>query len=91
MKPPREQVSHDSVYWMESSKRRQALEWLAREDLAPDERAGLETFVKRYRTGVGLPASERRALLAAFDRVAGRLERVRMPLRRPPAELGPTG
>jgi hypothetical protein len=58
---------------MESSKRRQALEWLAREDLTPLERETLETFASDYRTATGLAPAERRSLLAAFDRIARRL------------------
>ena len=69
----REHAATDSVYWMESSKRRQALAWLARDDLTPGERNALERFVSDYRTGSELTPSTRRSLLAAFDRIARRL------------------
>jgi hypothetical protein len=72
---PLEHAATGSVYWMESSKRRQALEWLDRDDLTPEERAALETFAREYRTGTWLTPGERRALLAAFDRIARRLRR----------------
>ncbi len=75
--PPSEHAAADSVYWMQSSKRRQALEWLARADLTGAERADLEAFARDYRTGRHLASGERRALLAAFDRVARRLRRAR--------------
>ena len=70
---PPEHAAAGSVYWMEASKRRQALVWLARQDLTPAEREALERFARDYRTGTGLTPTERRALLAAFDRIARRL------------------
>jgi hypothetical protein len=70
---PREHAAPGSVYWMEASKRRQALTWLEREDLTPGERETLERFARVYRTGTELSPAERRALLVAFDRVARRL------------------
>jgi hypothetical protein len=71
--PRSEHAATGSVYWMESSKRRQALEWLDRGDLTPEERAELATFARDYRTGTELTPGERRALLVAFDRIARRL------------------
>ena len=73
--PGPEHAAADSVYWMQSSKRRQALEWLARQDLTAQERTELEAFARDYRTGTKLRPTERRSLLAAFDRVARRLRR----------------
>ncbi len=61
------------VYWMESSKRSQALAWLARDDLEAGERLGLDDFVRRYRTGVALGGAERRKLRILYDRLARRL------------------
>ena len=69
----REHAAAGSVYWMEASKRRQALMWLEREDLTPGERESLQRFARVYRTGTELSPVERRALLAAFDAVARRL------------------
>lgn len=73
MRNRREHAELGSVYWMESSRRRQALAWLERADLDSAERSLLERFVERYRTGTGLAPGERRALLAAFDRLERRL------------------
>ena len=68
-----EHASLDSVYWMEASKRRQALEWLRRSDLTVAERGVLTRFVDRWRTGTHLDAAERRRLLTEFERVGRRL------------------
>ena len=73
MKPEREQAEVGSVYWMEASKRRQALEWLKRSDLSAEERRTLERFAANYRTGVGLGRDERRWLLETFARLGRRL------------------
>lgn len=75
VRSPREQAPLGSVYWMDSSKRRQALEWLERADLSPEERRTLETFAARYPADPHLTPQERRSLLAAYARLAGRLTR----------------
>jgi hypothetical protein len=76
MRPRREHAELDSVYWMEASKRRQALEWLKRGDLTGEERSFLETFAARFRTGPALTPGERRSLLTEYDRLARRLRMV---------------
>ncbi|MFN2431970.1 MAG: hypothetical protein ABR599_03990 [Gemmatimonadota bacterium] len=69
----REPARLGSVYWMEASKRRQALEWLARDDLTAEERRELEVFAARWRTGTDLDGLERRRLLGVFERLERRL------------------
>ena len=57
---------------MESSKRRQAIEWLRRNDLVPEERRQLEEFARRYPADPTLTPTERRALLELHDRLCRR-------------------
>jgi hypothetical protein len=71
--PAPEHAEAGSVYWMEASKRRQALEWLKRADLAAGERDELAAFVRGYRTDPLLARDDRRRLLSAFDRIHRRL------------------
>jgi hypothetical protein len=73
VRPRREPAEPGSVYWMEASKRRQALQWLERRDLTSEERDFLETFVERYRTAPGLSAHERRSLMRQYFSLARRL------------------
>jgi hypothetical protein len=73
VRPRREPAEPGSVYWMEASKRRQALQWLERGDLTHEERGFLETFVERYRTAPGLSPHERRSLMRQYFSLARRL------------------
>ncbi len=84
MRTPREEAPAGGVYWMESSRRRQAVEWLGRPDLSPGERSLLQEFVRVYRTGTGIEAAERRRLLAGFDRLSRRLRGLEPPTLPPP-------